>query len=118
VARETGWLRPRGETVELLLAHDSGIVEVWIGHLTGARLELATDAVLRTQSSRDVAAGHRLYGTVEGDLLWAYDMAASGQPMQSHVSARLKKVGPGPVLRAPAAPAAVGEIVGGFPTEP
>lgn len=113
MARETGWLRPRGEVVELLLAHDSGIVEVWLGHLTGARLELATDAVLRTESSREVAAGHRLYGTVAGDLLWAYDMAASGQPLQSHVSARLKKVGPGPVLHAPAAaPAVAGEIVG------
>ncbi len=102
MARETGWLRPRPETgVELLLAHDSGIVEVWLGEVDGPRLELRTDAVLRTVTAREVAAGHRLYGLVEGDLLWAYDMAASGQPMQSHVSARLRKVGPGPVLRAP-----------------
>lgn len=114
VARETGWIRPRPEGVEMLLAHDSGIVEVWLGELDGARLELTTDAVLRTASARDVAAGHRLYGTVQGDLLWAYDMVASGQPLQSHVSARLRKVGPGPVLRAPeVAPEIVGELVGG-----
>lgn len=103
VARETGWLRPRGDVVEFLLAHDSGIVEVWLGALDGARLELSTDAVLRTASAREVAAGHRLYGTVAGDLLWAYDMAASGQRLQSHVSARLRTVGPAPVLRAPVA---------------
>ena len=41
----------------------------------------------------EVTAGRRLYGLVGGDLAYAYDMAAVGQPLQAHVSAQLKRVG-------------------------
>ena len=44
-----------------------------------------------------VAAGATLTqqvpALVEGDLAWAFDMAAVGQPIQPHVSARLKRSG-------------------------
>ena len=53
---------------------------------------MRTDVVARTASAKEYTAGHRLYGLVDGDLLWAYDMAAMGQPLQSHISARLKRV--------------------------
>ena len=43
----------------------------------------------RTASAKEVTAGQRLYGLVEGDLLWTYDMAAEGQPLQSHLWGRL-----------------------------
>ncbi len=53
------------------------------------RLELTTDAVARTQTAKDYTGGHRMYGMVEGDLLWAYDMAAMGQELQPHLWGRL-----------------------------
>ena len=37
--------------------------------------------VPRTVTAEEHTAGHRLYGLVEGDLLWAYDKAALGQPL-------------------------------------
>ncbi len=89
-ALETGFLRARPEgELELLLAHPTGFAEVWYGTVDGPRIELATDIVARTASAKEVTAGQRLYGLVEGDLLWTYDMAAEGQPLQSHLWGRL-----------------------------
>ena len=89
-AIETGFLRPRpGGSLEWLLVHHSGFAEVWLGTVEGAKIELTTDAVVRTESAKEVVGGHRLYGLVEGDLLWAYDMAAEGQPLQPHLWGRL-----------------------------
>jgi hypothetical protein len=78
--------------LEIVLAHASGIAEIWIGNLAFGRIEMSTDVVARTASAKEVTAGHRLYGMVDGDLLYAYDMAAVGQPLGPHLSARLKKV--------------------------
>jgi hypothetical protein len=52
---------------------------------------MATDLVARTSSAKELTAGKRLYGLVEGQLMYAYDMAAVGQPMQSHTWAQLQR---------------------------
>jgi hypothetical protein len=93
LAQETGYWRPEADgAIELLLSHPTGYVEVWVGTADGAKIELNTDAVVRTKTAKDYTAGHRLYGLVNGDLLWAYDMAAMGHPLQPHLSATLKRV--------------------------
>lgn len=93
LAQESGYWRPQPEgRLEVLLAHPTGVVEVYVGSIDGAKVEIQTDAVLRTESAKEVSAGHRLYGLVDADLMWAYDMAAIGQPLQPHLSARLKRV--------------------------
>jgi hypothetical protein len=97
-ARETGWWRPvmvdgkATDEVEVMITHPTGILELYIGRIEGTRIELGTDAVVRTTTAKDVRAGHRLYGIVEGALLYAYDLAAVGQALQSHLSARLERV--------------------------
>src|SRR4051794_38282540 len=96
-ALETGFLRcqpgenPGEAKVELLLAHDTGFVEIWYGDAASGKLEIATDAVARTPTAEEYVAGKRLYGNVEGDLLYAYDKAAMGQPLQPHRWARLQR---------------------------
>ncbi len=45
--------------------------------------------MVRTETAKEYIGGHRLYGLVEGDLLYAYDMAAMGQALQPHTWARL-----------------------------
>jgi hypothetical protein len=67
-------------------------VEIWVGEADKAKIELRTDAVARTATSKDYSAGHRLYGLVKGDLYWTFDMAAMGQGMQNHLAAQLKRV--------------------------
>ena len=93
-ARETGWWRPGGGDgeLEVLLAHPTGLVEVYVGRIDGTRVELSTDVVARTATAKEVSANHRLYGLVEGELMYAVDMAAMGQPLTSHLSARLRRL--------------------------
>ncbi|SNR42519.1 protein of unknown function [Haloechinothrix alba] len=94
-AREVGWWRPQAnDSIELLLAHMTGVVEVFYGAPRNqTSWELETDAVVRTVSAKDVSAAKRLYGIVgTGDLAYVEERAMSGQEMQPHVSARLERV--------------------------
>jgi hypothetical protein len=98
-AREVGWIRPvmadgvATDEVEVLLMTPSGIMELHVGKIDGLKLELVSDAVVRTSTAKSVTAEHRLYGIVEGALLYAQEMAAVGYPLTSHLSARLARVG-------------------------
>lgn len=97
LATELGVWRPveasqDGTNVELLLTHPTGIVEMYAGHAEPARVELRTDGVMRSPFAKEYTAGHRMYGYVNSNLMWVMDMAAVGQPLQSHVSAELKRV--------------------------
>ena len=91
-AQEAGFLRCRpGGDIELVLAHSSGISEIWYGKADAGKIELHTAGVGFTESAKEVIGGKRLYGNVEGDLLYAYDMEAMGQPLQPHLWARLER---------------------------
>ena len=93
-AQETGFLRPQPDGgLEMVLAHNTGFVEVWYGelHPEQPRFEVTTDAVARTATAKEYVGGKRLYGYVNGDLLYAYDMAAQGQQLQPHTHAQLKR---------------------------
>ena len=94
-ARETGFWRPQDDdTIELLAAHGTGILELYYGRSRNqTSWELATDAVVRSATAKDVTSAHRLYGIVDGgDLAYVEERAMVGQPMQPHVSVRLQRV--------------------------
>ncbi|MGL5859538.1 MAG: FABP family protein [Angustibacter sp.] len=95
LASETGYWRPGpgpDDDLEVLLAHHTGVVEIYAGTVEPARVTVQTDVVARTRTAKDYTAASRMYGLVEGDLMWVMDMAAVGHPLQSHASARLKRV--------------------------
>lgn len=93
LATESGYWRVHDDDkVELLLAHPTGITEVYVGEVVGTRVDLVTDVVARTTTAKEVTGGRRLYGLIDGDLGWAYDMAAMDQKLQPHLSAQLKRV--------------------------
>lgn len=90
---ETGFLRAVGDgKVELVLAQPEGFAEIWYGEIDGPRLTLATDVVVATTTADDYTAGQRMYGLVEGHLMYAIDVAAGGHPMQSKQWGRLSRV--------------------------
>ena len=67
------------DELEALMTIPTGIMELHIGKRKGTRIEFVTDAVVRTATAKEVTAGHRLFGIVEGALLYAQEMAAVGQ---------------------------------------
>jgi hypothetical protein len=81
-----------GFDVEVSLIHPGGVHELYLGQVKGARIDMATDAVMRSASAKDYAAATRIYGLVDGALLWAWDIAALGQDLRTHASGRLERV--------------------------
>lgn len=93
-ATERGfWRVLRNGEIELLLAHPTGIVEMYVGRRDEDRpmVQLRTDGVLRSPEAKEYNAATRMYGYVDSQLMWAMDMAATGHPMTSHISATLRK---------------------------
>lgn len=80
-----------GFEIEAIITNSDSVSELYFGQIKGARVEIATDAVLRSPNSKEYTAGQRMFGLVDGALLWAWDMAAIGSPLRSHASARLEK---------------------------
>jgi hypothetical protein len=95
--RESGWWRPAqgGDEIEAILTTPTGIMELYLGKVEAnpPRIEMVTDFVARTSTAKEVTAGHRLYGIVDKALLYAQDMAAMGEGLTPHLSARLIRVG-------------------------
>ena len=78
--------------IEASIVHPNGVSELYLGTASGPRIDLATDAVMRSPNAKEHSASTRMLGLVEGHLLWAWDIVALGTPLTSHASARLARV--------------------------
>jgi hypothetical protein len=93
-ASEVGFWRVKENNVlEVILAHNTGIAEGWVGIVKGAKIQLEMDQGYSSPSAKIVTAGSRLYGLVEGELFTSYDMAAEGQTLQAHLWSSLERQG-------------------------
>jgi hypothetical protein len=92
--RESGFWRPRGQDdVELLVTSPEGLVELYVGRArTTTSWELTTDVVARTPDAPDVTRAVRLYGIVEGALMYAIDRAGPDEAPRPWMSARLERI--------------------------
>ncbi|MFD2793649.1 FABP family protein [Promicromonospora vindobonensis] len=79
------------QALEVLVADASGRITVYIGAAGNGRIDLASDAIARTSTASEVRASKRLYGLVEGRLLWVEELAAFGEPLRSYASAELDR---------------------------
>lgn len=78
--------------LEVLLTDASGRLALFLGAVGNGRIDLATDFMARTSTAAEVTASKRLYGLVEGELMWVEELAAFGHPLRSYASARLGRV--------------------------
>jgi len=78
--------------VELLLSDASGSIALYLGVVGNGKIELATDLMARSASAPDIGGASRLYGNVAGELLFAFDIAAFGNELQSYASGRMSRV--------------------------
>lgn len=81
-----------GFDIEVSLVHPRGVSELYLGQIKGPRIDLATDAVVRTSTAKEYSAATRIYGLVDSKLLWAWDIAALGQDLRTHSSGTLSRV--------------------------
>ena len=81
-----------GFPIEVSVAHSDGTLELYLGRIAGPRIDIATDAVVCPAGAKQYTAASRMYGLVDAHLLWAWDIAALGETLKSHASARLAKV--------------------------
>ncbi|MFJ6722158.1 FABP family protein [Streptomyces sp. NPDC091259] len=88
--REVGWWRVLPDaSLEVVLAHPTGIVETYVGRARGSEFEMATRTVSLTPRAKEVTGMRRRYTLEGGELVVVQEMEAMGQPMRHHLMARL-----------------------------
>lgn len=81
-----------GFDLEVSIVHPGGVSELYLGEVKAARIDLGTDAVMRTANAKEYAAATRIYGLVDEHLLWAWDIAALGHDLRTHASGRMARI--------------------------
>jgi hypothetical protein len=91
---EAGFIRSVGDdTVEMVVAQATGLVEVLTGSTVGAALRLESQQVGRTPTALAVTQVVRVL-EVAGDLLtYQVNMGMNGEAPAPHLSGRLVRVG-------------------------
>lgn len=92
--RETGyWRIGDDDTIELLLAHAEGSVELFYGKpRTQTSWELGTDVVIKAESGVHTGGAKRLYGLVpDGDLAYVEERIDPDGDLIPRLSAKLRR---------------------------
>ncbi|GAB2808679.1 heme-binding beta-barrel domain-containing protein [Streptomyces daliensis] len=92
-ARESGWwrLQPEGR-VEALITQPTGVAEILVGRADDGAADLTTHQVALAPTAKEVDTTRRRYTLTDGDTLdFVHDMAAVGQSLRHHLTARLRR---------------------------
>ena len=90
---ETGFWRVKADNqLEVLISHSTGLSEGWVGRFDGPKIQLAMDQAYSAPSAIAIDGGQRLYGLVDGELFYAYDMAFNGHKLQAHIWSTLPRI--------------------------
>lgn len=81
-----------GFDIEVSMLHPGGVAELYRGVIAGARVDLASYAGAAFEGAKTYRHSTRLYGQVEGALLWVWEIAMPGSELKPHASARLERI--------------------------
>ncbi len=73
------------------IAHPGGISENYVGMVKGPVIRMQTGNLLRDDISHDYAGSVRLWGLVNGNLMWDWEVADAEGKLHKHASAELRK---------------------------
>jgi len=89
------WVGAAGRSIEVVLAHPTGIAEILEGELVsrpdGFDLVLHSRSVGLTSTAKDVQATSRTFELRADRLHYRVAMGAVGQPLQAHLEAELQR---------------------------
>jgi hypothetical protein len=91
--RESGfWRLGAGpDDVEVVLASNTGQALMFTGTAGELSWDVATAVAVQTPTAKPVTGERRLYALVDGQLLYATELAPGGQPFAPHLNARLER---------------------------
>lgn len=91
--RESGFWRPGAgsDDIEVVLAANTGQALLFTGQAADLRWELATAAAVPAPTAKPVDGERRLYALLDGELVYATELAPAGQPYAAHLNARLAR---------------------------
>jgi len=91
--RESGFWRPGAgpDDIEVVLAANTGQALLFTGQAAALRWELATTAAVPAPTAKPVDGERRLYALLDGELVYASELAPAGQPYAAHLNARLAR---------------------------
>ncbi|WP_313813703.1 FABP family protein [Glutamicibacter sp.] len=81
-----------GFKIQAHIVRPGGISELYYGLIDGPRVQLATEGLLRSKHAKQYASSTRIYGLVNGELFWRWDVSEGNMDLQAHASAALKRV--------------------------
>jgi hypothetical protein len=93
---ETGYVRvPAPGTVEIVMAHPTGLTEVYVGGIVTDDdllvIDVRSTSIGSTLSAKDVVATERTFSLSGDELRYTFRMAAVGRALQHHLSATLRR---------------------------
>lgn len=89
---EVGFWHPRPKKVlEVVLAHNTGRGEGWVGIYDGPKIQLAMDRGYVSPSGKGIESASRLYGLVDGQLFYANDVEMNGHELQAYMWSTMER---------------------------
>jgi hypothetical protein len=91
--RESGFWRPGAgeDDIELVVASNTGEALVLAGEAGDLRWELATTSAASAPTAKQVDGERRFYALLDGDLVYATELATAGRGYEPHLNARLSR---------------------------